>query len=67
MLSQPEDCAAEVEKGFQLVVFKCCEGLAEYVRDRGDAARLRAVSEFANALVKDIPDVVQEVSYLTSG
>lgn len=66
VLSRPEDCATEVEKGCQLVVLKCCEGLAEYVRDRGDSARLGTVSECAKMLKDGIKNVIREVSYLTS-
>lgn len=66
-LTRPEECANEVQKGCELVVRRCCEGLASYVRDRGDAARLRAVAECAEALNGRIVDLVREVSYLTSG
>jgi hypothetical protein len=55
-----------VEKGCELVVRRICEGLASYVRDRGDTARLRAVAECATALNGSIADVVREVAYLTS-
>jgi hypothetical protein len=64
-LTRPESCVAEIEKGCELVVQKSCEGLASYVRDRGDSARLRAVSECASALSNSIDDVVREISYLT--
>ena len=66
-LTRAEDCANEIEKGCELVVRRCCEGLAGYVRDRGDAARLRAVAECAEALNGRIIDVVREVAYLTNG
>jgi len=66
-LTRAEKCANEVEKGCELVVRRCCEGLASYVRDRGDAARLRAVAECAEALNGRVVDVVREVSYLTNG
>lgn len=65
-LTSPENCAAEIEKGCELVVRKSCEGLASYVRDRGDSARLRAVSECASALSGSIDDVVREILYLTN-
>lgn len=65
-LSHPEECAAEVEKGCQLVVRRCCEGLAGYVRDRGDDARLAAVSECADVISYRIKDIVQEVRTLMS-
>ena len=64
-ITRPESCVAEIEKGCELVVHKSCEGLASYVRDRGDSARLRAVSECASALSGSIDDVVREISYLT--
>ena len=66
-LTRAEDCANEVEKGCELVVRRCCEGLASYVRDRGDAARLRAVAECADALNGRVVYVVREVAYLTNG
>ena len=65
-LSRPEECAHEIEKGCELVVRRCCEGLNSYVRDRSDAARLRAVSECAAAMVGRILDVVRAVEYLTN-
>ena len=65
-LSRPEECSSEVEKGCQLVVRRCCEGLASYVRDRGDDARLAAVSECADVISFRIKDIVQEVRALTS-
>jgi len=65
-LSRPEQCASEVEKGCELVIRKCCDGLASYVRDRGDAARLSAVAECADVLLERMPDVVQEVGFLTN-
>lgn len=63
-LTRPEECASEVEKGCELVVRRCCEGLASYVRDRGDSARLRAVAECADALSGSLNDVVREVEYM---
>ncbi len=65
-LTRPEQCSTEIVKGCELVVRRCCEGLASYVRDRGDIARLRAIAECAEALNGSIPDVVREVAYLTS-
>ena len=65
-LSRADECSAEVEKGCQLVVRRCCEGLAGYVRDRGDDARLAAVSECADVISHRIKDIVQEVRMLTS-
>lgn len=66
-MCRPEECINEIEKGSQLVVRRCCEGLAEFVRDRGDNARLRAIAECAHALTGKIVDVIREISYLTSG
>ena len=63
-LYRPEECASEIEKGCELVVRRSCEGLASYVRDRGDSARLRAVAECADALDGTLQDVVREVEYL---
>lgn len=63
-LTRPDECASEVEKGCELVVRRCCEGLASYVRDRGDSARLRAVAECADALTGSLHDVVREVDYM---
>ena len=63
-LYRPEECASEIEKGCELVVRRSCEGLASYVRDRGDSARLRAVAECADALAGTLQDVVREVEYL---
>mmetsp|Transcript_23760 Transcript_23760/g.35081 ORF Transcript_23760/g.35081 Transcript_23760/m.35081 type:complete len:1255 (-) Transcript_23760:54-3818(-) len=63
-LTRSEECASEVEKGCELVVRRCCEGLASYVRDRGDSARLRAVAECADALNGSLHDVVREVEYM---
>jgi hypothetical protein len=65
-LSRPDQCASEVEKGCELVIRKCCDGLASYVRDRGDAARLSAVAECADVLLERMSDVVREVGYLTN-
>lgn len=64
-LSRPEQCAAEVEKGCELVIGRCCEGLASYVRDRDDAARLGAVSECAQVLSERIGDVAREASTMS--
>jgi len=64
-LSRPEECSTEVEKGCELVVRRCCEGLASYVRDRGDAARLGAVAECADIMADRITDIVEEASVLT--
>jgi hypothetical protein len=64
-LSRPEECSMEVEKGCELVVRRCCEGLASYVRDRGDAARLNAVAECADVMTDRISEVVGEASLLT--
>ena len=63
-LTRSDECASEVEKGCELVVRRCCEGLASYVRDRGDSARLRAVAECADALTGSLRDVVREVDYM---
>lgn len=65
-LTRPEQCASEVEKGCELVIRKCCDGLASYVRDRGDSARLSAVAECADVLLERMADVVREVGYLTN-
>ena len=65
-ITRPASCSAEIEKGCELVVRRCCEGLASYVRDRGDSARLRAVSECASALNESIIQLVREVSDLTN-
>ncbi len=65
-LTRPKSCSAEIEKGCELVVRRCCEGLKSYVRDRGDSARLRAVSECATALNESIVHLVREVSDLTN-
>jgi Exocyst complex component Sec5 len=63
-LACPEACAAEIEKGVELVVRRCCEGLASYVRDRGDSARLAAVAECADVVADRIAEIVDEVSAL---
>jgi hypothetical protein len=63
-LACPEACATEVEKGCELVVRRCCEGLASYVRDRGDSARLSAVAECADVVADRIAAIVDEVSAL---
>ncbi len=65
-LTRPENCSAEIDKGCELVFNKSCEGLASHVRDRGDSARLRAVSECATVLSSTIDDVIREVTYLTT-
>jgi len=64
-LSRPEECSNEVEKGCELVVRRCCEGLASYVRDRGDTARLSAVAECADVITDKIAEVVREAAFLT--
>ena len=64
-LTRPEECSNEVEKGCELVIRRCCEGLASYVRDRGDDARLSAVSECADVMAERIDEVIQEASSLT--
>ena len=64
-LSRPEECSNEVEKGCELVIRRCCEGLAGYVRDRGDDARLLAVAECADVMTDRIDEVIREVSLLT--
>ena len=66
-LTRSDECSKEIEKGCFMVSKKCCEGLAGYVKDRSDAARLRVVAECADALNTTIVDVVREVSYLTNG
>jgi hypothetical protein len=65
-LTRPEECSSEVEKGCEIVIRKCCDGLASYVRDRGDTARLSAVSECADVLQERMADVVREIGLLTS-
>lgn len=65
-LSRPDQCASEVEKGCELVVRRCCEGLASYVRDRGDNARLAAVSECADMISFRINEIVTAVAKLTT-
>jgi Exocyst complex component Sec5 len=64
-LSRPEECSNEVEKGCELVVRRCCEGLASYVRDRGDDARLSAVAECADVMAERVEEVMREASALT--
>lgn len=64
-LSRPEKCSNEVEKGCELVIRRCCEGLATYVRDRGDEARLNAVAECADVMAERVADIVREASVLT--
>ena len=65
-LTRPDQCASEVEKGCELVIRKCCDGLASYVRDRGDTARLSAVAECADVLQVRMTEVVREIGYLTN-
>ena len=65
-LTRPEECTNEVEKGCELVVRRCCEGLASFVRDRGDDARLSAVAECADVIAEKVEDIIREVSVLTS-
>jgi Exocyst complex component Sec5 len=64
-LSRPEECSNEVEKGCELVVRRCCEGLAGFVRDRGDDARLSAVAECSDVMAERIDEVIREVGCLT--
>ena len=64
-LSRPEECSAEVDKGCELVIGRCCEGLASYVRDRGDESRLSAVAECATVLSDRIDEVTHEAERLT--
>lgn len=64
-LTRPEECSSEVEKGCEIVIRKCCDGLASYVRDRGDTARLSAVAECADVLQDRMAEVVPEIGYLT--
>lgn len=64
-LSHPEDVSTEVEKGCELVVRRCCEGLASYVCDRGDAARLSAVAECAEIMSDRIEEIVEKASFFT--
>jgi len=65
-LTRPEECSNEVEKGCELVIRRCCEGLASYVRDRGDDARLSAVSECADVMSERLDEVIREASFLTN-
>ena len=65
-LTRPDQCASEVEKGCELVIRKCCDGLASYVRDRGDAARLSSVAECADVLQNRMADVAREIGNLTN-
>lgn len=65
-LSRREECSQEVEKGCELVVRRCCEGLASYVRDRGDAARLSAVAECADVLQDRVSEIIEKVEVLTA-
>lgn len=66
-LTRPEECSVEVENGCELVVQRCCEGLASYVRDRsGDSARLSAVAECADVMENRVSEIVKEVENLTS-
>lgn len=64
-LSRPEECCNEIEKGCELVIRRCCEGLAGYVRDRGDDARLLAVAECSDVMSDRIEEVTREVARLT--
>lgn len=64
-LSRPDQCSMEVEKGCELVIRRCCEGLASYVRDRGDASRLTAVAECADVMSDRILDVSRAAEALT--
>jgi hypothetical protein len=64
-LTRPDECSFEVEKGCELVVRRCCEGLASYVRDRGDDARLTAVAECADIMSERLEEMIREVSTLT--
>mgnify|MGYP000252021338 CR=1 FL=1 len=66
-LTRPEECTAEVDNGCELVVQRCCEGLASYVRDRsGDSARLSAVAECADVMENRVSEIIKEVETLTS-
>lgn len=66
-LTRPEECSVEVENGCELVVQRCCEGLASYVRDRsGDSARLSAVAECADVMENRVAEIIKEVENLTS-
>lgn len=66
-LTRPDECSVEVENGCELVVQRCCEGLASYVRDRsGDLARLSAVAECADVMENRVSEIVKEVENLTS-
>lgn len=65
-LTRPEECSSEVEKGCEIVIRKCCDGLASYVRDRSDTSRLSAVAECADVLQDRMADVVREIGFLTS-
>jgi len=65
-LTRPDQCASEVEKGCELVIRKSCDGLASYVRDRGDTARLSAVAECADVLLNRMADVAREIGNLTN-
>lgn len=64
-LSRPEECSNEIEKGCELVIRRCCEGLAGYVRDRGDDARLLAVAECCDIMNERIDDIINIISNLT--
>jgi hypothetical protein len=64
-LSRPDECSNEVEKGCELVVRRCCEGLASYVRDRDDLGRLSAVSECADIVANRLEKIIGEASFLT--
>lgn len=65
-LTRPEECSGEVEKCSESVIRKCCDGLASYVRDRADGARLSAIAECADVLQDRMTDIVREVGRLTN-
>jgi hypothetical protein len=64
-LSRPTECCSEVEKGCELVLRRFCEGLASYVRDRGESARLSAVCECSDILEDHIPEILREILNFT--
>merc|ERR1712032_245466 len=66
-INQPAKCCNEIVKGCEMTVRRCCDGLADYVRDRGDVARLRVVSQCASAMSGCIREVIEEASYLIGG
>jgi hypothetical protein len=65
-LTRPEECSREVDRGCELVVRRCCEGLASFVRDRDDTARLNAVAECADVISDRIEEISREASVLSS-